>query len=55
MRMTSCLVRPFLNAAIEVGAGVGVMGDADHDDAPQGAVGLAVTALVVADLAALLA
>ena len=36
----------FLHFALEVGGGLGVMCDADHDDAPQRAVGGAVTTAV---------
>src|ERR1019366_10064673 len=38
----------FLHPALEVGPGLRVVGDADHDDAPERAVGLAVPTEVVA-------
>src|ERR1039458_7583731 len=37
---------PLLHSALEIGLRVRVVGDADHDDAPQRAVGLAVAATV---------
>src|SRR5664280_1145191 len=45
----------FLHPSLEVGAGVGIVGDPDHHDAPERAVGLAVAtlmeAMVIGDLA----
>ena len=37
---------PFLDPTLEVGRGLGVMGNADHGDAPQRAVGLTITAAI---------
>src|ERR1019366_9434165 len=37
---------PFFDPTLEVGRGLGVMGNADHGDAPQGAVGLTITAAI---------
>ena len=45
----------FFDATLEVELCLGVMGDAHHDDAPQRAVGLAVSAIVSLDPAARLA
>ena len=36
----------FLHPAVEIGGGLGVMGDADHGDAPQRCVGLTIAAVV---------
>jgi len=44
-----------LHPSLDVDLGFGVMGDADHDDAPQGAVELAVPTLVGPDLPLFLA
>ena len=46
--MVSRRVIAFGLAALGVGAGVGVGGEPDHGDAPQGVVGLAVAACVEA-------
>ena len=40
----------FLHPAFEVESGLRVVGDPDHDDAPERTVGLAVTTLVVAEM-----
>ena len=45
----------FLHSALEVGGGLGIVSDADHDDAPQRAVGLAVPTFVVTEMAGALA
>ena len=44
-----------LHPALEVELGLGIVGDAHHDDAPQRAVGLAVPTVVRLDPAAVLA
>ena len=49
--MTSCLGLALLDPALEVELGLGVVGDAHHDDAPERAVGLAISTVVGLDLA----
>ena len=39
----------FLHSALEIVGCLGVVGDPDHDNAPQSAIGLAVTALMMAE------
>ena len=51
--MTSRLERPSFTLALEVGGGLRIVGDADHDDAPQRVVGVAVTAAIQAVTVAL--
>jgi hypothetical protein len=46
MRMTSALGLSLFHSALEVELGLGVVRDADRDDAPQRAVGLAIATIV---------
>src|SRR5664280_2043364 len=41
---------PFLHSALEIVGGLRIMGNSDHDDAPQGAIGLPVATLMMAEM-----
>src|ERR1700737_4891990 len=45
----------FLHPAVEIGGGRWVVSDPDHGDAPQGAVGLTITTVVLAQVSRVLA